>query len=135
MARNYPLEMVTPEKVVFSGDVTELIVPAHEGYLGVLAGHAPLLCTIKPGEVKVRTEGETTFYAAGRGFMEVSRGKTILLCEAVERVDEIDVERAEKARDRAKERLAEIKPDIDADRARSALARALNRIKTASRRS
>lgn len=134
MAKTFLLEVVTPEKIVFSEQVTELVVPAHEGYLGVLAGHAPLLCTLQPGEIKVEMEKGKRFYSTAGGFMEVSPEKTILLSEALEIASEIDAARAEKALERARGLLADPSPETNRDRARRAIARAQNRLKIARKR-
>lgn len=134
MAKTFRLEMVTPERVVFSEEISALVIPAHEGYLGVLAGHAPLVATLQPGEIKVTHDGKGRSFATSGGFLEVSKEKTILLSEAVEGVDQIDLARAEKARDRAKERLTNRPTDLDRARAEASFARAENRLKVARKR-
>ncbi len=134
MRKSFKVEIVTPEKTVFSQEVESLVVPAERGYLGVLAGHAPLLCTLRPGELSVRGESGEERFATSGGFMEVTPKKAVLLTESVEREGEIDVARAEKSRDRARERLSTTGRDIDIERARAALARAQNRLRFASRR-
>ena len=134
MAKKFKTEIVTPEKILFSEDVESLIAPAERGYLGVLAGHAPLLTTLQPGEILIRHDGAELRFATGGGFMEVTPGKAVLLTESAEDAGAIDVARAERARDRAKERLASADKGVDADRARLSKERALNRIRTASKR-
>ena len=134
MAKKFKTEIVTPEKILFSEDVDSLIAPAERGYLGVLAGHAPLLATLQPGEILIRREGGELRFATGGGFMEVTPNKAVLLTESAEDAGAIDVARAERARDRAKDRLASPGKDVDADRARGSRDRALNRIRTASRK-
>jgi F-type H+-transporting ATPase subunit epsilon len=135
MARKFKVEIVTPEKLVFSGEVESLVVPADRGYLGVLAGHAPLLAALQPGEIVMKggPSGETR-YATSGGFMEVTPARTSLLTESAEDINAIDVGRAEKAKQRAQERLASAEKGIDKDRARSALERAQNRLKAASKK-
>lgn len=134
MARTFRLELVTPERVVFSEDVTGLVVPAHEGYLGVLAGHAPLLCTLQTGEIAVRRATGDRYFSTSGGFLEVTPQKAILLSESVEVAAEIDAARAEKALARARERLAAPPAGMDRERARSAAARAENRLKVVRKR-
>ncbi len=134
MAKKFKTEIVTPEKVLFSEEIESLIAPADRGYLGVLAGHAPLLTTLQPGEITIRRESGEVRFATGGGFMEVTPGKAVLLTESAEDADSIDVPRAEKARDRAIERLATPSKDVDADRAQHSKDRALNRIRTASKK-
>lgn len=134
MAKTFRLEIVTPEKLVFSEDITSLIVPAEEGYLGVLAGHAPLLASLKPGEIKIKRDGAETLFATSGGFMEVLPAKTSILCESAEPPELIDAARAEKARARARERLSHPGKTVDSYRAALAYARAENRIRMALKR-
>ncbi len=97
MANTYQLDIVTPERVMLSELAVETIAPGTEGYLGILAGHAPLMTTLEPGEVTVAfADGRTTSrIVIGGGFMEVSAAKTTILADSAERIDEIDVSRAE----------------------------------------
>jgi len=132
MAKTFKLDIVTPERVVFSEDVASLVVPADEGYYGVLAGHAPFLCTIRPGEVSIRRERGEMHYATGGGFMEVTQEHAIILCESAEETAGIDVQRAEEALERAKQRLAATAPGgTDRVRAEAAKERAENRLRLA----
>jgi F-type H+-transporting ATPase subunit epsilon len=97
VANSYLLEIVTPERIMLSEQAIETIAPGTEGYLGVLAGHAPLMSTLEPGEVTVTlADGRTTSrIVIGGGFLEVSPTQTTILADSAERVDEIDVSRAE----------------------------------------
>jgi F-type H+-transporting ATPase subunit epsilon len=131
MAKKFKTEIVTPEKVIFSEEIESLVIPAERGYLGVLAGHAPLLCTLKPGAITIRGDrGEVHFSTSG-GFMEVTPAKAVLLTESAEEVSTIDLQRAEEAKKRAQERLAATVKDVDKERAAAALERAQNRLKVA----
>ena len=124
------LEIVTPKRVVFKGEVTSLTAPGVVGGFQVLFNHAPLLSSLKIGEVKIKEASGTEFhYAISGGFVEVRENLILLLAETAERTDEIDAERAKASRDRAQKRMAEKKSDIDFERARLALYRALNRLK------
>lgn len=134
MAKTFKLEIVTPEKIVFSEDVVSLVAPAEEGYLGVLAGHAPLLCALKPGEIKIRRESGELLYATSGGFMEVMPKKTSILCESAEAPESVDVARAEKAKQRAKDRIARPGKDVDLERAEASVARAENRIRVSKKK-
>jgi len=128
MAKKFKTEIVTPEKVLFSEEIESLVIPAERGYLGVLAGHAPLLCTLKPGAITIRGDrGEVHFSTSG-GFMEVTPAKAVLLTESAEEVSTIDLQRAEEAKKRAQERLAATVKDVDKERAAAALERAQNRL-------
>ncbi|MCX6135973.1 MAG: F0F1 ATP synthase subunit epsilon [Ignavibacteriales bacterium] len=133
--KTYHLDIVTPTRTVFSGEVTSFSAPGYVGGFQVLISHAPLLSSITVGEVKVvDAAGKTSKYATTGGFVEVNANKVTLLAETAERSDEIDVKRAEEARRRAMERLAK-KEEVDEARARVALARALNRLKLAGKKS
>jgi F-type H+-transporting ATPase subunit epsilon len=128
------LDIVTAERVVFSEDVDEVIAPGIEGQLGLLPYHAPLMTTLVPGELVVKKGGEELSLAITGGFIEVRHDRIIVLADAAERVEEIDVARAEEAKRRAEERLREHAPDIDLTRAEAALRRSLMRLEVAARR-
>ena len=133
MAKKFKTEIVTPEKIVFSEEIESLVIPAERGYLGVLAGHAPLLTTLQPGEITIKgtSKGEL-HYATSGGFMEVTPGKAVLLTESAEDVSQIDIARAEESKKRAQERLAiAAGKNVDKERAKAALDRAENRLKIA----
>ncbi len=129
--KSFRLEIVTPERTVVSEDVESLVVPAQDGYLGVLAGHAPLLCIVRPGQVEVIKEGKGRRFAVGGGYLEVSANRAILLADAMEESHEIDVERARKALERAMTLDARVK---DREAAESAAERARARLRVGGRR-
>jgi F-type H+-transporting ATPase subunit epsilon len=130
----FKLEIVTPRKVAFSGDVESFSAPGVVGGFQVLYNHAPLLSEIGIGEVKLRgTDGNELRYATSGGFVDVLNNHVTLLAETIERVDEIDTKRAEAAKERAAKRLSERQQEIDFDRARVALLRAINRLRIASK--
>lgn len=131
----FRLELVTPERTTFSDDVTSVIAPAYDGYVGLLAGHAPMVCALLPGEIIVEAPSGTRYFATAGGFLEVSGNKAILLTDATEPVEDIDVERAEAARKQAAEQLQRRSEGMDIEAARAALDRADNRIREAKRRS
>jgi F-type H+-transporting ATPase subunit epsilon len=102
------LDFVSQDHLVFTGDVTEILAPGIDGELGILPRHAPLITVLAPGEVQVkREEGEDLFFAVSGGWMEVLPNQVTILARTAERSDEIDVQRAEAARIRAEELLAE----------------------------
>jgi F-type H+-transporting ATPase subunit epsilon len=129
----FRLSIVTPEKVVLEADVISLTVPGTEGYLGVLTGHAPLITALQPGKIEFRdAQNRPRTLAVTAGFLEVSGDSATLLADAVEGLEEINIERAQAARERAWEQLkAASKGDktVDTKAAREALARAVNRIR------
>ncbi len=128
------LEIVTAERVVFSDDVDVVVAPGVEGQLGILPHHAPLMSMLLPGELQVRKGGEEFFIAIAGGFLEVRPDRVIVLADAAERVEEIDIARAEAAKRRAEERLKHPVPEIDMARAEAALRRSLARLKVVERR-
>jgi F-type H+-transporting ATPase subunit epsilon len=127
------LEIVTPDRSLVREEVDELQLPGSEGYFGVLPGHAPLLATLKVGELWYRTGQEKHFLAIAGGFVEVLPAHVTVLAQIAERAEEIDIARAEAAKRRAEERLAQPVPDIDFERARIAMMKSLIRLQVASR--
>lgn len=128
------LEVVTPQRLVVSEMVEEIIAPGSEGYFGVLGGHLPFMATLRSGEVAYRTEAGWRHLVVSWGYAEVRQDKMILLAETAEKAEEIDVARAERARDRALERLHKWgQESIDILRAQAALARAITRLEVAAK--
>jgi len=110
--------------------VESIIAPGTEGYLGVLRNHAPLVTGLMPGKLTVgRLDGRRDMYALSGGFLEVRNNVATVLADALESPDRIDVERAKRAAERARKRLAEREASLDVARAEAALKRALNRIR------
>lgn len=132
--KSFTLEIVTPRKMVFKGEVSSFSAPGVVGGFQVLYNHAPLLSSLQIGEVKfVDAGGREVRYATSGGFVEVKDNHVVLLAETAERADEIDVARAKAAEERARKRLADTSKDIDVARAQAALARAVNRLRIAQR--
>jgi F-type H+-transporting ATPase subunit epsilon len=127
-------EIVTAERMVYSDDVDIVIAPGIEGQLGILPGHAPLLTMLQPGELVVRREGEETAMFVSGGFLEVMQNRVTVLADIAERAEEIDISRAEEAKNRAEERLREHTPEMDLARAEAALRRSMMRLKIAEHR-
>ncbi len=125
------LTIVTPERSVVKDEVDELQIPGAEGYFGVLPGHAPLFSELKVGEVSYRKGDRWTFLAVAWGFVEVLPNQVRILAETAERAQEIDLERATRAKQRAEERIARGGDEIDYNRALVALERAIIRIHVA----
>lgn len=126
----FELSIATPEKVFYEDQVESVTAPGADGYLGVLAHHAPLITTLLPGKVIVRDkEKQTIVFAVSGGFLEVSRNKATLLADAVELAEQISVDRARRALARAQERIHKKEPGIDLSRALEALKRAENRMR------
>ena len=127
----FKLSVVTPEKTVFEQQVRSIIAPGSEGYLGILSNHAPLITALIPGKLSVTDiDGKETFYCLSGGFLEVSQNIAVILADAIETPESIDLARAKQAEKRARERLQN-RSNIDVERAEAALARSLNRQKMA----
>jgi F-type H+-transporting ATPase subunit epsilon len=132
----FRLEVVTPQRLLVSDEVTELMAPGSEGYFGVLPGHIPFITTLKIGELTYWKGREERHLALTWGYAEVRGDKVIVLAETAEPAEEIDVERARRARDRADQRLRDWgagAEEIDFTRAQAALHRALTRLEVAAK--
>jgi len=127
------LEIVTPDRSLVTAQVDELQLPGSEGYFGVLPGHTPMLATLKIGEMWYRIGQEMHYLAIAFGFVEVLPERVTVLAQIAERAEEIDVARAQAAKQRAEERAARLSPDLDLERARVALMKSLIRLQVASR--
>jgi F-type H+-transporting ATPase subunit epsilon len=129
------LEIVTVEGKVFDDQVNMVVAPGSEGVLGILPRHAPLITALKEGELQIKKDGqEDQFFAVGGGFMEVQPDHVVVLADAAERAEEIDVSRAEAARRRAEELLVKADKEEDFERAQAALRRSTIRLRVAERR-
>jgi len=125
------LTIVTPERAVVHENVDELQIPGAAGYFGVLPGHAPLFSELKVGEVSYRQGDRWTFLVVAWGFVEVASDQVRILAETAERAQEINLERATRAKERAEQRIAKGGDDTDYKRALISLERALVRIQVA----
>jgi len=132
MADELVLEIVTPEKMTFSGAVEDVLVPGSEGEFGVLRGHAALLSSIDSGELNFTKDGKKAYYAVSTGYAEVTVSKVTILVETAERSDMIDKERARLARDIAESKVNKLsKEDEEYEFAKAALVRANTRLNVA----
>jgi len=133
----FTFRLVTPQKLLFEGPALSVQAPGSEGYLGILANHAPLITALKPGKLQVKDPtGAVTTYAVSGGFLEVSSNRASVLADSAEPATAIDRERAAAALKRAEERMRPAGPApsadaIDRDRAMRALERAKNRLAVA----
>ncbi|MBI2304613.1 MAG: F0F1 ATP synthase subunit epsilon [Chloroflexi bacterium] len=128
------LEVVTAEKVVLSQEVDVVVAPGMEGELGILPHHTPLMTMLQPGILRYRKENKEEELVVTGGFLEVRPDKVVVLADACERAEEIDIARAEAARRRAEERLKAAGTDMDLARAEAALRRSLVRLRVGQRR-
>ena len=130
----FQLDIVSAERHVSSDQVEVLVVPGVEGEMAILPSHSPLLTVLKPGEIRVVKDGEDSFIAVSGGFMEVMPEKVTILADTAERLEEIDIERAEAALKAAQERIATAPVDMDMQKALASLRRSQARVKVGRRR-
>ena len=130
--KSFHLEIRSPEKQIYDGDVTSVQAPGVEGNFQILYGHIPFLTALDVGEIRINESSDTPrTMATSGGVFEVLRTGVVVLVETAEWASDIDVSRAEGALERAKEQLATDDPELNRPRAEAALARAQNRIKVA----
>ena len=129
MAKNFKLQVVAPDKPALAEEITQVILPGEMGEFGVLADHMSLLSTLKPGVLKVWKGHEKTFYFLAGGFVEVNKSSVTVLAEVYEKAEEIDLERAKKAKNAAQEQLASPKESVNLESVKHALARAEARVR------
>jgi F-type H+-transporting ATPase subunit epsilon len=128
------LRIVTPDKLLVREQVDEVEVPGSEGYFGVLPGHTPMLASLAVGELWYRKGQERTYLAIALGFAEVLPDRVTILAQLAERAEDIDVSRADEARQRAESRIGQsTKAEVDYERARTALMKSLTRLQVSSR--
>jgi len=127
------LQIVSADRLLVDEQVDEVQIPGANGYFGVLPGHTPLLATLQVGTLWYRQGQEKHYLAVAFGFAEVQPDRVTILAQIAEKADEIDPARAEAAKKRAEERLAKPTTDMDFERARIAMLKALIRLQVASR--
>ncbi len=127
MTKKILVEIITPTRKVLSVETESVVVPASTGYLGVLVNHAPLVTSLGIGVLKYKEKGEEKKVAICGGFLEIRDNKVSVMADTAECSNEIDVERAKRAEERARKRLREKSKDIDVFRAELALRRAIAR--------
>lgn len=127
------LHIVTPEHAIVHEQVDEVEIPAAGGYIGVLPGHTPLLATLNVGVLWYRKGAEKVYLALAFGFAEVMPDRVTILAQIAERAEDIDVTRAQSAKSRAEQRLSRPVPDVDFERARIAMLKALTRVQVSAR--
>lgn len=130
--KTFQLEILTLQQLFLQQEVRFVVAPGQEGVFEVLPGHAPFVFALKPGALRMRLpDGKDCYVAVGGGFLIVQTERTTVLTRSAERPEQIDLERAQRAKARAEERLALHTPGIDVARAQAALHRALARLKVA----
>ena len=122
------LKIVTPRGIFLEDDVSELVAPGKDGDFGVLIGHTPFISSVRPGILKIFKNDKPELYSLMNGFVMVDVDKVRIFTEIIERPDDIDLKRAERAKERAEKRLLEKREDTDLRRAEAALKRSIARI-------
>lgn len=125
---SFLLEIVTPERKVYADDVNMIVAKGVAGELGILPNHIPLVTPLRIASLKIKKGTNDQYVAVNGGFMEVRKDKVVILAESAELPQDIDVERAQAAKNRAEDRLEAKKDEIDFRRAELALQRAINRL-------
>ncbi|MBO0860555.1 MAG: F0F1 ATP synthase subunit epsilon [Chloracidobacterium sp.] len=134
MADKLNLEVITPERLVLREQVDEVVAPAINGELGVLPEHTPLISQLKTGVLTYRQGNQSRRMHVSGGFIEVAPDSVSVLSDVAEKPEEIDVDRAQRAKERAERRLASKEEDIDLNRAELKLQRAIVRIELGGRK-
>lgn len=129
MKSAYRLEVVTPDRSFFDDDVEMIIIRTSEGDIGILKDHEPIVAPVAVGAIRIKQNGEFREAACAGGFLTVDDERVIVITDAAEWADEIDVNRAQKSKERAQRRLDEKQGELDVLRAKISLERAVNRIR------
>ncbi|WP_045212552.1 F0F1 ATP synthase subunit epsilon [Desulfonatronovibrio magnus] len=129
MANLIKLEIVTPDRNLLSEEVEYVGAPGVQGEFGVMPNHIPFLSALSIGSLFYKKDGKKFYVFVSGGFAEVNPTKVTVMAEVAEKADEISVERARKAREKAEQRMVKQKEEIDHARARAAMARAMHRVK------
>lgn len=129
MANTFYLEIVTPDRKFFSGDVEMVILKTPDGEMGILKEHTPMVVAVAIGPIRIKKDGDWLEAVLSEGFMEIRQDKTVILADTAEWPNEIDVNRAKAAQERARERLQSQLSRVEYMRSQAALQRALTRLK------
>ncbi len=133
MPAKYTLEIITPERIFFRGEVESVIIPTSDGYMSIQKMHEPMVASIVVGDMKLFADGEWLQCTTTDGFVEVRPDETIIFSQAVEWPEEIDLRRAQEARERAEEQLRQKKSHQEYMQNQIALARAMVRLRVGRR--
>lgn len=131
MRTKLSVEIVTHEGVAYQGEADGVVAPGVDGYFGMLPRHAPMIAELGIGDLRVRHGTEWQHFALAGGILHIRDGAVVIMADTIEKADEIDIERARAAAERARQRLASRAADTDLRRAEISLVRALNRLRVA----
>ncbi len=133
MAKTFRLELLASDRPFYVGTCEHLVFPSNDGLMGILPGHESLVTIVQPGEIKYKVDGVWHYCAISEGFAEVRKDYVLILGDAIELPDEIDIRRAAEAAERAKERLRQKQSILQYYHTQAALNRAMNRLKISKR--
>jgi len=133
MADTFELEIIAADRVFFRGKCEHLVITAIDGLLGILPGHEPLVTCLPTGELRYMVDGKWQYAAISEGFIQVMPEKSVILADSCELPEEIDIKRAEEAKQRAEERLRQKQSIMEYYQTQAALNRAMNRLKISSK--
>ena len=129
MAKTFHLEIIATDRIFYQGECEHLVITAIDGLLGILPGHEPLVTSLPTGELKYMVDGEWHYAAISEGFIQVMPDKAVILADSCELPEEIDIKRAEEARERAEEMMRQKQSIREYYETQAALNRAMNRLK------
>lgn len=129
MAKTFKLEIIASDRVFFTGECEHLVITALDGLLGILPGHEPLVTCLPTGELKYMVDGKWHYAAISEGFIEVMPDYSVILADSCELPEEIDIKRAEEAKQRAEERMKQKQSIMEYYHTQTALNKAINRLK------
>ena len=129
MAKTFHLEIIATDRIFYQGDCEHLVITAIDGLVGIMAGHEPIVTTLPTGELKYMVDGKWNYAAISGGFIQVMPDSSIILADNCELPEEINIKRAQEARERAQERLRQKQSIKEYYQTQAALNRAMNRLK------
>lgn len=129
MAKSFHLEIIASDRVFYQGECEHLVITAIDGLIGIMHGHEPLVTSLPTGELKYMVDGKWHYAAISEGFIEVMPESSIILADSCELPEEIDIKRAEEARERAEEKMRQKQSIMEYYHTQAALNRAMNRLK------
>ncbi|MDE6501541.1 MAG: ATP synthase F1 subunit epsilon [Ruminococcus sp.] len=129
MSKSFHLEIIASDRIFYKGDCEHLVITAIDGLLGIMYGHEPLVTSLPTGELKYMVDGKWHYAAISEGFIQVMPESSIILADSCELPEEIDIKRAEEARERAEEQLRQKQSIMEYYHTQAALNRAMNRLK------
>ena len=129
MAKTFQLEIIATDRIFFRGECEHLVITAIDGLLGIMAGHEPLVTVLPTGELKYMVDGVWKYAAISEGFIQVMPDKAVILADSCELPEEIDIKRAEEARQRAEELMKQKQSIVEYYQTQAALNRAMYRLK------